>query len=101
MIDTVTKPKTKVQTKAERPRLHKVILVNDDLHAARIRGRRAEGRIPDDRGPGPPGHDHRAPARRLRGRGFHQGRRRDQGHGATDAGRAKGYPLLFTTEPEE
>ena len=31
MIDTVTKPKTKVQTKTERPRLHKVILVNDDF----------------------------------------------------------------------
>ena len=30
MIDAVTKPKTKVKTKTERPRLHKVILVNDD-----------------------------------------------------------------------
>src|SRR5215213_6585869 len=31
MIETVTKPKTKVKTKTERPRLHKVILVNDDF----------------------------------------------------------------------
>ncbi len=31
MIDTVVKPKTKVKTKTERPRLHKVILVNDDF----------------------------------------------------------------------
>ena len=30
MIDAVTKPKTKVKTKTERPRLHKVILINDD-----------------------------------------------------------------------
>ena len=30
MADTTTKPKTKVKTKVERPRLHKVILVNDD-----------------------------------------------------------------------
>ena len=30
MTDTVTRPKTKVRTKTERPRLHKVILVNDD-----------------------------------------------------------------------
>src|SRR5216683_40601 len=30
MVDAVTKPKTKVKTKVERPRLHKVILVNDD-----------------------------------------------------------------------
>ena len=31
MTDTVTRPKTKVRTKTERPRLHKVILVNDDF----------------------------------------------------------------------
>jgi hypothetical protein len=30
MSDAVTKPKTRVKTKVERPRLHKVILVNDD-----------------------------------------------------------------------
>ena len=31
MIDAVTKPKTKVKTKTERPKLHKVLLVNDDF----------------------------------------------------------------------
>ena len=30
MIDAVTKPKTRVKVTTERPRLHKVILVNDD-----------------------------------------------------------------------
>ena len=30
MPETTVTPKTKVKTKAERPRLHKVILVNDD-----------------------------------------------------------------------
>jgi ATP-dependent Clp protease adaptor protein ClpS len=30
MIDTVAKPKTRIKVKTERPRLHKVILVNDD-----------------------------------------------------------------------
>ena len=30
MTNTDVKPKTKVKTKTERPRLHKVILVNDD-----------------------------------------------------------------------
>src|SRR4029078_9319460 len=30
MIDAVTKPKTKVKTKTERPRLHKGILFSDD-----------------------------------------------------------------------
>ncbi len=31
MPETVTKPRTKVKAKTERPRLHKVILVNDDF----------------------------------------------------------------------
>jgi ATP-dependent Clp protease adaptor protein ClpS len=31
MNNTVTQPKTRVKTKVERPRLHKVILVNDDF----------------------------------------------------------------------
>src|SRR5258708_16436825 len=31
MTDTVTKPKTKVKTKTDRPRLHKLILLNDDF----------------------------------------------------------------------
>ena len=30
MADTVVKPKTKVKTRTERPRMHKVILINDD-----------------------------------------------------------------------
>ena len=30
MPDTTVTPKTKVKTKTERPRLHKVILINDD-----------------------------------------------------------------------
>jgi hypothetical protein len=31
MTDTITKPKIKDEVKAERPRLHKVILVNDEF----------------------------------------------------------------------
>ena len=31
MPDTVATPKTKAKIKTERPRLHKVILVNDDF----------------------------------------------------------------------
>lgn len=31
MNDTVTKPKTRTKTKVERPKLHKVILINDDF----------------------------------------------------------------------
>jgi ATP-dependent Clp protease adaptor protein ClpS len=31
MTDTITRPKIKDEVKVERPRLHKVILVNDDF----------------------------------------------------------------------
>src|SRR5438046_5827678 len=31
MNDSVTKPKTRTRTKVERPKLHKVILINDDF----------------------------------------------------------------------
>ncbi|MGY4435336.1 ATP-dependent Clp protease adaptor protein ClpS [Bradyrhizobium sp. F1.13.1] len=31
MNDTVAKPKTRTKTKVERPKLHKVILINDDF----------------------------------------------------------------------
>ena len=43
MIDAVTKPKTKVLPKAERPRLHKVILVNDDYTPREFVVTRAQG----------------------------------------------------------
>src|SRR5258705_4684876 len=69
MIDAVTKPKTRVKTKTERPRLHKVILVNDDYTPREfvVTVLKAEFRMTG------------APARCMRGRGLHQGCRRDQG----------------------
>ena len=57
MIDTVTKPKTKVKTKTQRPRLHKVILVNDD-YTPREFVVGAEIGVSHDRRPGVQGHDH-------------------------------------------
>ena len=51
MIDAVTKPKTRVRTKTERPRLHKVILVNDDFTAAQVVVTVLQGGIPHERGP--------------------------------------------------
>ena len=103
MIDTVTKPKTRVKTKTktERPRLHKVILVNDDYTPREfvVTVLKAEFRMTEDQA-----HKVMITAHR---RGvcvvavFTRDVAETKATRATDAGRAKGYPLLFTTEPEE
>jgi ATP-dependent Clp protease adaptor protein ClpS len=101
MIDTVTKPKTKVRTKVERPRLHKVILINDDYTPREfvVTVLKAEFRMTEDEA-----HKVMITAHR---RGvcvvavFTKDVAETKATRATDAGRAKGYPLLFTTEPEE
>jgi len=101
MIDAVTKPKTKVRTKTERPRLHKVILINDDFTPREfvVTVLKAEFRMTEDQA-----HKVMITAHRL---GvcvvavFTKDVAETKATRATDAGRAKGYPLLFTTEPEE
>jgi ATP-dependent Clp protease adaptor protein ClpS len=101
MSDAVTKPKTKVKTKTERPRLHKVILLNDDYTPREfvVSVLKAEFRMTEDEA-------HRVMITAHR-RGvcvvavFTKDVAETKATRATDAGRAKGYPLLFTTEPEE
>ena len=101
MVDTVTKPKTKVRTKPERPRLHKVILVNDDFTPREfvVTVLKAEFRVTEDQAYKVMLTAHQ--------RGvcvvavFTKDVAETKATRATDAGRAKGYPLLFTTEPEE
>ena len=101
MIDTVTKPKTRVRTKVERPRLHKVILVNDDFTPRDfvVTVLKAEFRMNQEQAYNVMITAHR------RGVCVVAVYTRDvaetKATRATDAGRAKGYPLLFTTEPEE
>src|SRR5258705_6403695 len=101
MPETVTTPKTKVKTKTERPRLHKVILVNDDFTPREfvVSVLKAEFRMNEDQA-----HNVMMTAHR-RGVCVVAVYARDiaetKATRATDAGRAKGYPLLFTTEPEE
>src|ERR1700752_191462 len=100
MIDTVTKPKTKVRTKVERPRLHKVILVNDDYTPRDfvVTVLKAECRMTEDQAYKVMITAHR--------RGvvvvavFTKDVAETKAPRAPDAGRPKGYPLLFTTEPE-
>ena len=101
MPETVTKSRTKVKPKTERPRLHKVILVNDDFTPREfvVTVLKAEFRMTEDQA-----HKVMITAHR---RGvcvvavFTKDVAETKATRATDAGRAKGYPLLFTTEPEE
>jgi ATP-dependent Clp protease adaptor protein ClpS len=101
MPDTVVKPRTKTRTKVERPRLHKVILVNDDYTPREfvVTVLKGEFRMTDDQAYKVMLTAHQ--------RGvcvvavFTRDIAETKATRATDAGRAKGYPLLFTTEPEE
>ena len=101
MANIATKPRTKVRLKTKRPRLHKVILVNDDFTPREfvVTVLKAEFRMNEDRA-------HRVMITAHR-RGvcvvavFTRDVAETKATRATDAGRAKGYPLLFTTEPEE
>ena len=101
MIDAITKPKTRVKTKTERPRLHKVILVNDDFTPREfvVTVLKGEFRMTEDQA-----YKVMITAHKL---GvcvvavFTRDVAETKATRATDAGRAKGYPLLFTTEPEE
>ncbi len=101
MSNIATRPRTKVRLKTERPRLHKVILVNDDYTPREfvVTVLKSEFRMSEDQAYRVMITAHRrgvcvvavytkdvAESKATRG---------------TEAGRSKGYPLLFTTEPEE
>ena len=101
MSDTVTTPRGKVQLKVERPRLHKVILLNDDYTPREFVVTVLKGvfRMSEDQ------------AYRVMMTAHRRGvcvvavYTRDvaetKATEGTEAGRNKGYPLMFTTEPEE
>jgi ATP-dependent Clp protease adaptor protein ClpS len=101
MSEITTKPRTKVRVKTERPKLHKVILINDDYTPREfvVAILKAEFRMNEEQ------------AYRVMITAHKRGAcvvavyARDvaetKATRATDAGRAKGYPLMFTTEPEE
>ena len=101
MIDTVTKPKTRTRTKTERPRLHKVILVNDDFTPREfvVMVLKGEFRMTEDEAYKVMITAHR--------RGvcvvavFTKDVAETKATQATDFGKSAGFPLMFTTEPEE
>ena len=100
-ITTIPRTTIKVLPKTERPKLHKVILINDDFTPREfvVTVLKGEFRMSEDQA-------HRVMITAHR-RGvcvvavFTRDVAETKATRATDAGRRKGYPLLFTTEPEE
>jgi ATP-dependent Clp protease adaptor protein ClpS len=101
MDEIVTTPNVKDEIKVERPRLHKVILVNDDYTPREFVVLVLKGvfRMSEDQ------------AMRVMITAHRRGTcvvavytkdvAESKATNATDTARSKGYPLLFTTEPEE
>jgi len=101
MSDILRSPATRIELKPERPKLHKVILINDDYTPRDfvVTVLKAEFRMGEARA-----HQVMMTAHQ---RGacvvavYTKDVAETKATNATDAGRKKGYPLLFTTEPEE
>jgi ATP-dependent Clp protease adaptor protein ClpS len=101
MSDNITRPTTKPEVKTERPRLHKVILVNDDYTPREfvVLVLKAEFRMSEAQALRVMMTAHRRGACVVAV--FTKDVAEAKATNATDAGRKMGYPLLFTTEPEE
>jgi ATP-dependent Clp protease adaptor protein ClpS len=101
MSDTVTKPRVKVLPKTKRPPLYKVILINDDYTPREfvVIVLEAVFRMSEDQA-------HRVMITAHQ-RGvcvvavFARDIAESKATEATDLGKEAGYPLMFTTEPEE
>ena len=101
MSDLASKPRTRTRLKTERPRLHKVILVNDDYTPREfvVTVLKAVFRISEDQ------------AYRVMITAHRKGVcvvavytreiAETKATEGTEAGKSAGYPLQFTTEPEE
>lgn len=101
MSDLDAKPRTRIVTKVQRPPLHKVILVNDDFTPREfvVMVLKAEFRMPEPA------------ALKVMLTAHQKGScvvavftrevAESKATRATEMARSKGYPLLFTTEPEE
>src|ERR1700745_2883385 len=97
--DTKTRPKTHVKT--ARPPLYKVILVNDDFTPREfvVRVLKAEFRLSEDQAYRVMITAHRKGVCVVAV--FPKDVAETKATRATEAAKAKGYPLQFTTEPEE
>ena len=101
MSQTLVKPRTKLQPKTQRPPLYKVILLNDDYTPRElvVAVLKAVFRMSEDEAYRVMMTAHRRGACVIAvyARDVAETRAKE----GTDMGRSKGYPLLFTTEPEE
>lgn len=101
MTDIAVKPARSVRPAVERPRLHKVILLNDDYTPREfvVTVLKAEFRMNATRA------NRVMITAHTRGACVVAVYTRDvaeaKANRGTEAGRHNGYPLLFTTEPEE
>ena len=101
VTDTISNPGIKDEIKVERPRLHKVILVNDDFTPREcvVTVLMAEFRMSKDQALRVVMTAHRRGAFVVAV--YTKDVAEAKATNATDAGQSKDYPLLFTTEPEE
>ena len=101
MANTVVKPRTKLKPKTQRPKLYKVILLNDDFTPREfvVQVLKAVFRMNEDE------------AYRVMMTAHQRGVcviavyakdvAETKAKEATELGKSNGYPLYFTTEPEE
>jgi ATP-dependent Clp protease adaptor protein ClpS len=101
MTKTVEKPRTKTKPKTQRPPLYKVILLNDDYTPREfvVQVLKAVFRMNEDQAYSVMMTAHRRGACVIAvyARDVAETKAKE----ATDLGKQKGFPLFFTTEPEE
>lgn len=101
MNDTVTRSGTRPRLEVQRPRLHKVILLNDDFtpRGFVVTVLKGEFALSEEQAQRVMMTAHRRGACVVGV--FTRDVAETKATRATEAGRRRGYPLLFTTEPEE
>jgi ATP-dependent Clp protease adaptor protein ClpS len=101
MAQSLVKPRTKLKPKTERPKLWKVILLNDDFTPREfvVVVLKAVFRMNEDAAYNVMITAHRRGACVIAV--FTKDVADTKAKEATELGKAKGYPLYFTTEPEE
>ena len=101
MSKTLDKPRTKVRTKTQRPPLYKVILLNDDYTPREfvVQVLKAVFRMNEDQAYRVMMTAHRRGACVIAV--YTRDVAETKAKEATELGKSKGYPLFFTTEPEE
>ena len=101
MVETITAPRIRDETKPARPKLHKVILLNDHYtpRAFVVRVLKAEFRLGEGTAQNVMLTAHRLGSCVVAV--FTREVAEEKATRATDMARKEGHPLTFTTEPEE